>query len=106
MNQDQYVQSIYDKAMIQRSKTEREQSQRVKEDMEKRFWEYLPKRLEILIEKVMNLYQNPNISKAQIDEAERGVSNLMNIVQTHTLPEVIEHLTRDLQKKEYVDRLK
>jgi len=97
--EDRYAQQVYDKAMKTRSEEEQKQAQRFQEDMEKRFWEYLPKRLEHLIKSVLALQQNPKVPKAKIDEAEREVSKLLTLVQVHTLPEVIEQLTEDLQKE-------
>jgi len=55
---------------------------------------------------VMKLHTIPNVAKAQIDEAERGVSDLMNLVSMYTLPEVINQLTADLIKKQMVEKLK
>lgn len=99
MNESQYIQQIYDKAMIDRSKKQLEIENRIKEDMEKQFWKYLPKRLEKLIMNVLQLRDTPNIPKSQIDEAEREVSKLLSMVQTYTLPEVIDQLTKDLIKE-------
>lgn len=103
---DRYVQQIYERAIKTRTEENQKQSQRLKEDMEKKFWEYLPIRLERLIKHVLILQQNPKIPRGMVDEAEREVSKLLDIVQINTLPEVIDQLTMDLQKKKYVEKLK
>ena len=96
---DKYVTGIYQRCMIKRSQTEIEVRKRGQAEMEKNFWAYLGDRLDHLIMGVMQLHQMRGVTKAQIDEAERGVSDLLNMVKVYTLPEVIVELTKDLQQE-------
>ena len=111
MEHDKLVEQIYKKAMINRAKDDKEINARLrakddkeinarlKENMDTHFWKYLGSRLENMIKAVMELSQNPKIPKAKLDEAERDVSNLLDLVRMHTLPEVIEELTKNLQEE-------
>lgn len=89
---DTEIKAIYDKAMIKRSQQEKELIKRRKEELEKNYWKYLNSRLEGMLSKIIKLYETPNISKQQIDTAQREFSNTLDYVNMHTLPEVIDEL--------------
>ncbi len=97
--QDAYVESIYNKAMIARSQAEKNKDIENQKKLEDNFWTYVNSRLNALVMKVMELYDNPNISKSQLDTAEKNVSYLLTMVNMNTLPEVINQLTADELKK-------
>ncbi len=100
-----YIDNIYQKAMIKRSQAEKEFVQRSQEEMEKNFWQYLGMRMEKLLGDVMKLYQTRGVSKQQIDTAEKEVGEFFTLVQTHTLPEVIDQLTMDLAKEKMIIKM-
>lgn len=103
---DKYIESIYNKAMIKRTQREKEMMQRSKEEMDKRFWEYLGVRLQKLLEKVADMYQIPGISKQQIDRTEKELGNFFTMVRNNTMPEVIDQLTMDLTREKMSIKIK
>jgi len=106
-NEDAYIESIYKRAMISRSQKEKDIQITLKEEYEKSFWQYLFTRLENLVKSVMIIEQNmPNMSKQKIDQTKNEISDLITLVNTHTLPEVIDQLTVDLAKKNMLDKIK
>jgi len=104
--EDAYIASIYKKALVQRSQGEKRREAEALKDLEDNFWAYLHGRLKMLIMNVMKLHDMPNVPKAQIDEAARGVSDLMTLVSMYTMPEVIIQLTADLTKERILEKLK
>lgn len=106
IKQDAEMKRIYDKAMIKKTAQEKDIETQLREKVEKNFWEYLDDRMRILLRNIMKLYENPSASKKDIDDAQRGFSNLVDIVNTYTLPEVIEHLVLEESRKKYREKLK
>ena len=88
----QEIQKIYERAMIKRSQQEKEFQKRQQEELEKNFWKYVDTRIQNLLTNIMKLYQMPNVSKAQIDTAQKEFSDFLDMVNMNTLPEVIDEL--------------
>ena len=98
----QEIEEIYKNAMIKRSQKEIETQQKLQEDLEKQFWVYAQSRIETLLKKIVGFYQLPNISKNQIDQAQKEFSEFLDLVNMNTLPEVIDELIyRELKIKKF-----
>lgn len=104
--QDAYIASIYEKAMINRSQLEKNRDAEAQKDLDANFWSYLDGRLKVLVQSVVKLHQMKGISKKQIDDAERGVSNLLSLVRMYTLPEVINQLNMDALRERMLKKIK
>ena len=100
------VEQIYKKAMIKRSQREQDITKRKREELEKNFWKYLHARIENLLRGVMELYQNPNVSKQQIDVAQKEFSDFLDFINTNTLPEVIDELVLKESRRQFQEKLK
>lgn len=105
--EDAYIESIYKKAMIARSQREKEVELLKKKEYEDSFWKYLYTRLDNLLKAIYHIDMTmPDISKQEKDKMKKDVSELIHLVNTNTLPEVINQLTIDLVKKNMLDKIK
>lgn len=103
---NKYIETIYKKAMITRSQLEKDMQKRSQEEMDKRFWEFLGARMQRLLEQASGLFQMGGLSKQQIDNAEKELSDFFTMVIMNTMPEVINQLTMDLTKEKMLIKIK
>lgn len=105
----QEIKQIYDKTMIKRSQLELNYEKEKEEKYQKLFWEYVYDRMYKMLQQIIQLYQMPNISKQQIDNAQKDFSNFLDVINMNTLPEVIDALfleeTRNNKQKQIVETI-
>lgn len=100
------IKKIYDNAMIKRSQAEKDFTKRQEEELENNFWKYAHTRMENILKGIMQMYQNPSCSKADIDKAQREFSEFISMVNMNTLPEVIDELILRETKSKYLEKIK
>lgn len=105
MTSQQQIEQIYKSAMIKRSQQERDSVKRQQEELEKNFWQYANSRITNVLQKIMTMYQQPNISKQQIDKAQQEFSDFLDMVNMNTLPEVIDELIYRESKSQSLQKL-
>ena len=97
--QDKHVVELYKKAITAQQQLEKDVEFRIEEEaikeLDGQFWQYLNGRLRLLVMEVQKAYQMKGISKAKIDAAERGVGDLLTMVNMYTHPDVIIQLTNE-----------
>ena len=100
---DKHVVELYKKALAKNEQHQKEIEFRLEEeamkDLDANFWEYLNGRLRMLVMSVQKAYQMKGISQGEIDSAERGVSDLLTMVQMYSDPYVINQLINEAIEK-------
>ena len=86
---DKHVFSLYQKAIIQ----DEQERLKASQDIEKNISNNLVYRLQRLFIKLNQIYQDPKISKQQLDTAERGLEETLDTILIHTHPRVMQMLT-------------
>lgn len=100
------IKKIYDNAMIKRSQAQKDMAKRQQEELENNFWKYAYTRIENILKDIMQMYQNPNCSKGDIDKAQKEFSEFLDMVNMNTIPEVIDELILRESKSKYLEKIK
>jgi len=106
---DKHVVELYKKARVINEQKQKDFEFKLEEDAMKEldgnFWGYANGRLRMLVMSVQKAYQMKGISKAQIDEAKREVSDLLTMFQMYTDPYVINQLINEAMEKYFKDKM-
>lgn len=107
--QDKHVVELYKRALVINEKHQKDMEFRLEEEamkeLDANFWQYLNGRLRMLVMNIQKAYQMKGISKGQIDSAERGVSDLLTMVQMYSNPYVINQLINEATEKYLKDKM-
>lgn len=103
---DKHVVELYKKAMVERQQTEERIQEEAIKELEANFWQYCGSRLKAVIMTAHQLGQMKEIAKAQVDDLERGISDMMNLVRMYTLPQVIIQLYDEAEFKRLRAKMK
>jgi len=103
--EDKKIVKLYEKAMVDRQQQEeRMQTEAIKE-LDDNFWQYCGARLKAVVQAVPQLYNMKGVSKAQIDTAEREISDLITLTRMYTTPEVVNQLMNEAVTKYLKDKM-
>ncbi len=102
---DKHVVKLYEKAMVELQQQDKRMQDEAMKELDDNFWTYLGARLKNLVQTVPQLYQKKGIAKAQIDEVERDVSDLLTMTRMYTNPHVINQLMNEAVSKYLKDKM-
>lgn len=106
---DKHVVELYKKALVINEQNQKDfefnQEEEAMKELDANFWQYANGRLRMLVMSVQKAYQMKSISKGKIDEMERGVSDLLTMVQMYTDPYVINQLINEAMEKYFKDKM-
>lgn len=108
-HQHKHIVELYKKARVINEQKHKDFEFQLEEEaikeLDDNFWQYLDGRLRMLVMSVGKVYQMKGVSKANIDKAEREVSDLITMVGMYCDPYVIAQLTNEAMEKYFKDKM-